>query len=66
MWAYDNKGKKNRRDGPGANNTEFLKKVLISGTLTDKDGALPIYTDIYSLLPMYTDIFRCIVSEIRC
>jgi hypothetical protein len=46
VWAYDNKGRKHRRDGPGANNTEFLKKVLSSGTLTDKMASMTLMVQV--------------------
>lgn len=40
--GYDNKGKQRQRDGPGQNNSEFLKKILSSGTLTDKMASMTL------------------------
>jgi hypothetical protein len=42
VWAFDSKGKGRQRDGPGQNNSEFLKKVLGSGTLTDKMASMTL------------------------
>ena len=42
VWTYDSKGKGRVRDGPGQNNTEFLKKILGSGTLTDKMASMTL------------------------
>ena len=42
VMRYDRAGKGQRRDGPGQNNSEFLKKVLGSGTLTDKMASMTL------------------------
>ena len=49
VWAYDCKGKGRHRDGPGQNNTEFLKKILGSGTLTDKMASMTLMVQVILL-----------------